>query len=50
MSPAIVKQGAVAVVAVSLAGCLTWLVKFLVTEIGSDIDFLIRLVDSTCGK
>lgn len=39
MHPQIVKQGAVAVVAVTLASTLAWLVKFIVTNIGEDIDF-----------
>ncbi len=50
MNPAIVKQGAIATVALGLLGSLTWLVKEVISGIGRDVDFLIRLVETTCGK
>lgn len=44
------KQGAAVAVALGLLGALTWLVHEVIGGIGRDVEFLIRLVDTTCGK
>lgn len=42
------KQGAAVAVALGLMGLVSYLVHSIVTGIQSDIDFLIRLVSTTC--
>lgn len=44
------KQGAIASVALSLAALVSKLADFLMNEVARDIEFLINLVDTTCGK
>lgn len=44
------KQGAAAAVALGLMALVGTLVKFILDDVAEDIEFLIRLVDTTCGK
>lgn len=44
------KQGAPAAVAIAAMTLLAWLVHEVIGSIGRDVEFLIRLVDTTCGK
>lgn len=44
------KQGAAVAVALGLMGLVGYLVKTIVAGLQADVDFLIRLVETTCGK